>query len=113
MNCKKKHGNLLPTMKAKWNSYHSILRKNHRSLIHPLPNLDSQQPALTLQEFDYYEFFAGTGNLTRCAQASGYHAVRFDILDNETPGHRKTNFMDLNSVSGFAFLASQSPRLIK
>lgn len=32
----KKHGNLLPTMKATWNSYHSILRKNHSKFDSPV-----------------------------------------------------------------------------
>lgn len=56
------------------------------------------------QEWEFLEFFAGTGNLSRQAQASGYHTVRFDILDNSTPPNRNSNFMDLNSTSGFACL---------
>ena len=39
------------------------------------------------------------------AKASGYRALRFDILDNKKPRPgRKTNFLDLNTASGFAFL---------
>ena len=57
------------------------------------------------QEYDILEFFAGVGNLTKQALASGYSALRFDILDNPNLGGRKSNYMDLNSVSGFAFLA--------
>ena len=57
------------------------------------------------QAFDYYEFFAGVGNLSRFAQACGYRAVRFDIKDHDaSKTDRRTNYMDLNSCSGFAFL---------
>ena len=56
------------------------------------------------QEFDYLEFFAGVGNLTSQARACGYKVARFDILDNKRPQNRKSNFMDLTSRSGFAFL---------
>ncbi|CAL1136900.1 unnamed protein product [Cladocopium goreaui] len=54
------------------------------------------------EQYDYYEFFAGIGNLTKQARACGYKALRFDILDNVKPKDRKSNFMDLNSASGFA-----------
>ena len=60
------------------------------------------------QEFDQLEFFAGVGNLTRQARSVGYRSIRFDILDTarstrKTKRH-KTNFMDLTSPSGFAYL---------
>ncbi|CAL1161775.1 unnamed protein product [Cladocopium goreaui] len=54
------------------------------------------------QDFEYYEFYAGVGNLCRQARACGYKALRFDILDNVKPYDRKTNFMNINSPSGFA-----------
>lgn len=62
------------------------------------------RPQLHRQEYDYFEFFAGVGNLTKQARACGFRAARFDILDNQKPKHRKSNFMDLTSASGFACL---------
>ena len=62
------------------------------------------QPPVSWEEFEYFEFYAGVGNLCRQARACGYKALRFDILDNVRPHDRKTNFMDINSPSGFAFL---------
>lgn len=56
------------------------------------------------QAYDQLEFFAGVGNITKQARACGYRAARFDIIDNERPPNRKTNFMDLTSASGFALL---------
>ena len=61
------------------------------------------------QEFEYLEFYAGVGNLTRQARACGYTSARFDILDNKHPNpKRKTNYMDLTSKSGFALLRYMS-----
>jgi len=57
-----------------------------------------------LQEWDQLEFFAGFGNLTKQARSCGYRAARFDLVDNEQPKNRKSNFMDLTSASGFALL---------
>lgn len=57
------------------------------------------------QAYEQYEFFAGVGNITKVARAAGYRALRFDLLDNEKPPHRKSNFMDLSSTSGFGLLA--------
>ncbi|CAL1154504.1 unnamed protein product [Cladocopium goreaui] len=54
------------------------------------------------QTYDYYEFYAGVGNITRQARSCGYKALRFDILDNKKPTNRKSNFMDLASPSGWA-----------
>jgi hypothetical protein len=69
----------------------------------------SWQPSICSKEqYDYYEFFAGIGNLTKQARACGYKALRFDILDNVKPKDRKSNFMDLNSASGFALLDEKS-----
>ena len=58
-----------------------------------------------IQEFEQYEFFAGVGNITKVAKASGYRALRFDLIDNQQPASRKSNFMDLSSASGYALLA--------
>ncbi|CAL1147192.1 unnamed protein product [Cladocopium goreaui] len=54
------------------------------------------------EEFEQYEFFAGVGNITKVAKASGYRALRFDLIDNQQPASRKSNFMDLSSASGYA-----------
>ena len=63
-----------------------------------------------MQEFEQFEFFAGVGRVTEFATACGYKAVRFDILDHEPSeaASHKSNFMDLNSVSGFAYLGRNS-----
>lgn len=37
-------------------------------------------------------------------KAYRYRAVRFDLLDNQQPSNRKSNFMDMTHSSGFAFL---------
>lgn len=55
-------------------------------------------------QWEYLEFYAGQGNLTRQAKAAGYRAIRFDILDSKKEENRKSNFMDLTSPSGFALL---------
>lgn len=57
-----------------------------------------------MQVFEWLEFFAGLGNLTRAMKSARYKSARFDLLDNQKPQHRKSNFMDLNSPSGFAIL---------
>lgn len=59
------------------------------------------------QTYDYYEFYAGVGNITRQARPCGYKALRFDILDNKKPTDRKSNFMDLASPSGWALLVGK------
>ena len=58
---------------------------------------------LTLEDCDWYEFFAGVGNLTTQMRGAGYRALRMDILDYQPPKD-KHNFMDLTSPSGFAQL---------
>ena len=56
-----------------------------------------------LQDFEFLEFFAGLGNLTKAMKSASYKCGRFDLLDNSNPGRHKTNYMDLNSESGFMF----------
>ena len=58
-----------------------------------------------LQEFQWLEFFAGTHACTSAMRRSGYVAAKFDILFNRKPKHRKSNYMDILSTSGFAFLS--------
>lgn len=60
-----------------------------------------------LQEIQYLEFFAGVGNVTKHMKLGRYRAARFDILDYVPNGRRKSNYMDLNSPSGYAFLYIQ------
>lgn len=36
--------------------------------------------------------------------AAQYRSIRFDLLDNDKPHHRRSNFMNLAHPSGFAFL---------
>ena len=63
-----------------------------------------------MQEFEQFEFFAGVGRVTEFATACGYKAVRFDILDHEPSesDSHSSNFMDLNTASGFAYLGRNS-----
>lgn len=60
---------------------------------------------LSVQEYEWLEYFAGLGNLTKAMKSAMYKSARFDLLDNLHPEHYKSNFMDLNSASGFAPLA--------
>ena len=58
-----------------------------------------------LQDLEWLEFFAGVGNLTRQMKSAQYRAVRFDLLDHTPPkGSKRSNFMDMNTASGYAFL---------
>lgn len=48
-----------------------------------------------------YEFFAGKGNLSRCARASGLRTASFDLLYDakKKKDHMyKSNSMDINSA---------------
>ena len=56
------------------------------------------------QEFEWLEFFAGKANLTRAMASAHYTCQSFDLLYNEQPKDRKSNFMDLTHASGFALL---------
>lgn len=60
----------------------------------------------TLQDYEWLEFFAGTGNLTHMMQATRYKSARFDLMDSQQQPHRKSNFMDMTHCSGFAFLGA-------
>ena len=61
-------------------------------------------PKLHRQEYQMIEFFAGKGHLSSCMRASGYSTASFDILytDGRKAEHG-SNFMDINSPSGFAY----------
>jgi hypothetical protein len=59
---------------------------------------------LQRQEVDYMEFFAGVGNLTQQMRSAMYRAARFDIKDH-TPRNKRSNYMDMNSPAGYAFLS--------
>ncbi|CAL1128905.1 unnamed protein product [Cladocopium goreaui] len=54
------------------------------------------------QEFEWLEYFAGTGHLSAVMAAAQYRSIRFDLLDNDKPHHRRSNFMNLAHPSGFA-----------
>ena len=59
------------------------------------------------------EFFAGKANLSKCMKASGYRTASFDILYQE--GHSEahnSDFMDINSTSGFAQFDSNQKVLV-
>ena len=59
------------------------------------------------------EFYAGEGRLTKVLRQAMHRGLRFDILDNEQPGHRRSNFMDLTHASGYAFLGVASEPIFK
>lgn len=66
---------------------------------------------LHCQEFQMLEFFAGKANLSKCMKATGFKTASFDILYEEgrKPEHN-SNFMDINSPSGFAYFDSNCIR---
>ena len=67
--------------------------------------LHSQHPSHVNQDIDYIEYFAGTGNLSKCMKAAKYKTTRLDLKYHDVPKNSKrSNYMDLNSGSGFAFL---------
>ena len=59
------------------------------------------------------EFFAGKANLSRCMKVSGLRTASFDILYEEGRKlEHNTNFMDINSPSGFAQIDSNYMRSV-
>ena len=67
----------------------------------PLANLS--------QEYEWIEYFAGTGHLTQAMESAQYHSIRFDLLDYERKETRRSNFMNMAHPSGFALLGGQTP----
>ena len=59
----------------------------------------------------YIEYFAGVGNVTRQMRTAMYRAARFDILGFTPSDPSRTNYMDLTSPSGYAFLWSNQSYL--
>ena len=59
------------------------------------------------QEFQWLEFYAGHAACTFAMRRAGYAAARFDIEYCKNPDQfgRKTNWMDLMTPAGFAFLS--------
>ena len=62
------------------------------------------------QDYQWIEFYAGKAACTYAMRRAGYRAARFDKLyfDPQCQKRRKSNFYDLNTPSGFAFLGSTS-----
>ena len=61
-------------------------------------------------QFEYLEFFAGCGQLSKSMTISGRRTGSLDILYPVAPKSKKkhnSNPMDMNSPSGFAFLAGK------
>ena len=58
------------------------------------------------QEFQWIEYFAGKAACTTAMRSAGYHSARFDFLyfRDEDKKRRKSNFYDLLTPAGFAFL---------
>ena len=69
----------------------------------PHPNAGFNNRFTNCQVYTFIEFFAGTGNLTTVMASAGYRTARFDLMDNQPPTTRRSNYMDLTSVSGFLF----------
>ena len=80
------------------NSDHIHIQQHHRPR--------SLQPKQLCQEFEWLEYFAGRGNLTRVISSSQYRTARFDLLDHDQQWNRGTNFMNMAHASGFAFPGS-------
>ena len=78
-----------------------------RSIQAPHPNAEFNNRFTNCQVYTFIEFFAGTGNLTTVMASAGYRTARFDLNDNEQPTTRRSNYMDLTSVSGFLFFGLQ------
>ena len=58
--------------------------------------------SLASQEFDYVEFYAGKGNLSRCMRASGIRTASLDLLYRVKGSERHhSNCMDILSPAGF------------
>ena len=62
------------------------------------------------EAYDWLEFFAGNAACTTCARLQGYRGCKFDLKYNpdEKVPHGSTNFMDLNSASGFMSFGGNS-----
>lgn len=60
------------------------------------------------QDIDFLEFYAGRANLTKCMRKAQKKSVRFDKLyfkhSTGSGGRRHTNWYDLLTPAGFAFL---------
>lgn len=56
-----------------------------------------------LKEYDWLEFFAGHAACTTYVRLQGFRGCKFDLKyhPNENAPPRNTNYMDVNSVSGF------------
>lgn len=82
----------------------SIMDRLHFKVNPRIYNWNILLPIFSTQEVQWIEYFAGRGNLSLMMRASEYTSLRFDLLDNDRPSHRSSNFMDLTHQSGFGFL---------
>ena len=60
---------------------------------------------MCMQDLAYMEFFAGAGNVFKCARQHGVPGIAVDIEYLADPP--ANNPLDMNSLSGFAFLGYQ------
>lgn len=103
-----KHINTLPDRSMQTNNKYRLLsihacdtlkhNRNHmkRNVFHMCD--------LPCQGFQMLEFFAGRGVLSQCMRSSGYTVASFDIIySSGRQESHGSNFMDLNSSSGFAY----------
>ena len=72
--------------------------------MHELRAYPKESSPFAPQEFQWLEFYAGVGNLTKAMKGRGLRSLRFDIIDNTQPAHRKSNYMNLLHSSGWASL---------
>ena len=54
--------------------------------------------------YDLVEFFAGCSNTTFAFRKRGYRAARLDLKYSKRRRHHRTDYMDLNSATGFLLL---------
>ena len=68
------------------------------------------QRSAAAQEFQWLEFFSGSGMAMKCLTSAGFIGYELDIL-NHTPPLGKQNYMDLESPVGMACLSLNSTRV--
>ena len=54
------------------------------------------------EAYDWLEFFAGNAACTTFARLQGYRGCKFDLKYNPKASPGRSNYMDINSPSGFA-----------
>ena len=69
-----------------------------------LPHIPLHIPVAHADEasYDWLEFFAGNAACTTFTRLQGYRGCKFDLKYNPEASPGRSNYMDINSPSGFA-----------